>query len=138
MCRDPPDLHRDGPRVADDAAHLFECASWVREEHQGRLAEHGVEGVVREGQVARVTTPPVELGTEAAGDGQHRLVDVDPHHPAAGCDPVGRLPRHNAGPACDIKDRMAYPDAGLLDDQRRPFRKQGWHEPALIGLGGLQ
>jgi hypothetical protein len=109
-----PHLDGDGAVGGRHPGHLAQCRHPVGEEHQRRLAEDGVEGPGREGQLGGVALAPLDVGAEAAGHGQHALVEVEADHPAAAAHPVGGRPGHHPGAAGDVEHGLAWFGAHVL------------------------
>jgi len=132
-----PDLDGHGPAGGGHPGHLAQGADPVGEEHQPRLAEHGVERPVLERQVGRVGLVPLDAGAQPPGHGQHALVEVGAGDPAAAAHPVGGRPCHHPGAAGHVEHGLAGRDRGRLDQVGRPLGEDGGHEPRLVGLGRL-
>ena len=108
----------DGAAGGGHPGHLAQRPGPVGEEHQGRLAEDGVEGAGLERQLGRVALGATRSRCEPAGHGQHALVEVEADHPALAAHPARRP--SGPPPRCR-RPRRARPGRG----RRRPPRPGG-------------
>ena len=90
-------------------AHLGEGALSLGKEHERHLADDGVEALVGEWQIGHVALAPLDVGPDPAGDGQHRLVEVDPGDRSAGGHLFDGGAGHDAGAAGHVEQAAAGP-----------------------------
>ena len=125
------------PPGDDDPRHLAECPRAVGEEHQGHLAEHGVERPIGEWQSHRVALPPLDVGSNAAGDGEHRLVEIETDDRAWRTDEVGGGTGDDARTTGDVEHVVTLGHSGDLAQDRRPLGEEAGNERRLVAFGGL-
>ena len=99
------------PPAASTRAISRECHDAVGEEHQRHLAQHGVELLIGERERGDVAVAELDVGTDAAGDRQHRLVEVDTHDRAARST-RGRGAGDDPGAAGDVEHPLPGRDTG--------------------------
>ena len=91
---------------------------------------------LREGHRRGVPFRHSMSGRTAARDRQHGGVEVQADDPARAAEPVGDRAGDDARPARHVEHGLARPDAGEVDEVRRPLREEGGHELGLVDLRG--
>ena len=112
---------------AQHPPHLTQRRHPVCEEHQGELADDGVERAVGEGQRLGGGLDPLDPGGLASGDGEHAGVEVEADRRAAGADPLGHREGQGAGAAAR---RRARARRGRRRRRRRRSGPSGRRAPA--------
>ena len=71
------------------------------------MAGDRIEGGVLEGEGLSIALAPVELGPDPAGDGEHRIVEIETGDTALRTHEIRALACHDTGSAGDIEDPVA-------------------------------
>src|SRR6266851_116573 len=90
----------------ENPAHLPSTGQTVGKELQALLAEHEVEGCVRQGHLQRIPLVPLDVGANRASNCDHPGVDVKADHMPA-LDSLSGEASHNASTARDVHDTLA-------------------------------
>jgi hypothetical protein len=94
----------------EDPVHLAQRGNPIGELLDPLLAEHYVEGAVRQRDLQGTCLQPLDgraLCGEVACHRQHRRVDVQAHHPSTTPDSRSGKTRHHTGAAGDVEDVLA-------------------------------
>ena len=129
--------YRNGAAEGGGSGHLPHRGGAVGEEHQRHLREHRVEGFVWERQPCRVGLTELDVGSDPAGNGEHRVVQVHAHGTAGRSDSVGGGAGDDPGSEGDVEHAGARCHAGSLAQHRRPLGEEGRDKCRLVELGGL-
>ncbi len=95
------------------------------------------KGAIGQRQGGDVALTPLDVATDPARHGEHRLVEVHADNmgrPGT----LGRDASDNASPAGDVEDLLAGADAGGVTQDRRPLGEEGRHERRLVGFGRVE
>ncbi len=125
-----------GSDIAHDARHLADRRRAIGQEHQRHLAQDDVERAVGERERCGVGLPPFDVGTDPAGDGEHRLVEVDADDAGSRPGQVSCGAGDDAGTAGDVEHAAARCHPAGLAQRRRPLGEEVGHERRLVALGG--
>lgn len=128
-----PDRYRQSSARSQHSGHLSQGLGAVAEEHQAELAANGIERPVRERKRLGDSLFPQDVRRQLLGDGEHSPPRVDPCDEFPASDPNGRLPREDAGAACDIEDPISDAHAGSRKNAPAPLPEQGRHMQVLVG-----
>ncbi len=130
--------HADRTGRAYDSSHLAKRGRRIGKEHQRHLRYGDVELRIAEWQRCRITAPPVNVGTNPSGHGEHGVAEIGSRNRASTTDSLRRHPSDDAGTARHVKDTLAVGDPDRIEQPRRPLSKERGHEHRLVRLGGLR
>ena len=106
--------HSDTTLRTENATELCQASSWITEEHEAELTDHGVEDVIgeRQGLTVRRHRPKPLTGEPDPGQVQHRQRDIGANHEPRRSHLGKRQRRSLAGTGGDVEYPVTGGDSG--------------------------
>ena len=108
----------------------------IPKEHQSKLTDDCVEGLVLERQGLGRSCPPFDGWGEPLRDGEHPGNNVETSDGTIGTDTHGGFPSQYSGATGDIQHSIAGADPGGIYNFGSPLLKQGWDMEMLVRVRG--